>query len=145
MVARAILMVSFFLGAGSFSTAFVPQQRFISPNVRASVRMGLSVGDKFPDKALKSWGVSSKPCVVYFYGGDGSPSCTKEANAFDEALSDFKALGVTVVGVRNEVMLPTVIYPHFVSISSSFFLVVKFCLGWCQGRLRRRVWTKVCH
>ena len=95
-------MVSFFLGAGSFSTAFVPQQRFISPNIRASVRMGLSVGDKFPDKALKSWGVSSKPCVVYFYGGDGSPSCTKEANAFDEALSDFKALGVTVVGVRNE-------------------------------------------
>ena len=106
-------MFSFFLGAGSFSAAFVPQQRFISQNIRESVRMGLSVGDKFPERALKSWGLSSKPCVVYFYGADGSPSCTKEAKAFDTVLSDFKALGVTVVGVRNEVMLPTVVYPHF--------------------------------
>jgi hypothetical protein len=66
------------------------------------LKMGLSVGQTFPAAALKKWGVSGKPAVVYFYGADGSPSCTKECQAFGSTYEDFKALGCTVLGVRNE-------------------------------------------
>ena len=64
---------------------------------RATTSMGLSPGDKFPPAALKKWGVSGKPSVVYFYGADESPSCTKQAQAFSDS-----SLGVPIVGVRNE-------------------------------------------
>ena len=36
------------------------------------------------------------------YGADEAPSCTKQAAAFDGSLDEFKSLGVTVCGVRNE-------------------------------------------
>lgn len=57
---------------------------------------------QFPTAPLKSWGLSGKPSVVYFYGADEAPSCTKQAAAFDGSLDEFKSLGVTVCGVRNE-------------------------------------------
>lgn len=41
--------------------------------------------------------MSGKKAVVYFYGADGAPSCTKQAKAFDAA-----ALDATVVGVRSD-------------------------------------------
>jgi len=63
--------------------------------------MGLAVGDQFPAEALKSFGVSGKKAVVFFYGADDAPSCKKELAAFDEFMDDFKSLGATVVGVRN--------------------------------------------
>ena len=63
--------------------------------------MGLAVGDQFPAEALKSFGVSGKKAVVFFYGADDAPSCKKELAAFDEFMDDFKTLGATVVGVRN--------------------------------------------
>merc|ERR1719440_1629208 len=59
---------------------------------RWTPKMGLAVGDKFPAQAAKAWGVSGKKAVVYFYGADGAPSCTKQAKAFD----------ATVVGVRSD-------------------------------------------
>ena len=31
--------------------------------------------------------------VVYFYGSDGSPSCTKQAKAFKEAMGSFQKKG----------------------------------------------------
>ena len=31
-----------------------------------------------------------------------APSCSKQISAFDAALDEYKALGVSVVGVRNE-------------------------------------------
>ena len=65
--------------------------RWVTPS------MGLAVGDKFPTKAAKAWGVSGKKAVVYFYGADGAPSCTKQAKAFDAA-----SLDATVVGVRSD-------------------------------------------
>ena len=46
--------------------------------------------------------MSGKPAVLYFYGADGSPSCTKEAGAFDAALPEFKSAGVSVVGIRGD-------------------------------------------
>ena len=66
-------------------------------------RMSLSVGESFPPHALKRFGLSGKKCVVYFYGADEAPTCTKQAAAFESLREDFEALGVTVCGVRNEV------------------------------------------
>mmetsp|Transcript_24207 Transcript_24207/g.47427 ORF Transcript_24207/g.47427 Transcript_24207/m.47427 type:complete len:215 (+) Transcript_24207:2-646(+) len=44
----------------------------------------------------------SKPVVVYFYGGQGSPSCTKQAEAFARAYPDFKKAGAEVLGVSRD-------------------------------------------
>jgi len=66
-----------------------------------SITMGLSAGEKFPASALKACGVSGKKAVVFFYGADDAPSCSKEISAFDAAAATFKDSGVAVVGVRN--------------------------------------------
>ena len=50
---------------------------------------------------MKACGVNGKKAVVFFYGADDAPSCSKEISAFDAALDEFKDSGVTVVGVRN--------------------------------------------
>ena len=39
--------------------------------------------------------------MVYFFGADDAPSCSKQNSAFDSALPDFKSRGFSVVGVRN--------------------------------------------
>lgn len=52
---------------------------------------------RFPAAAAQKFGITGKKSVVYFFGADGSPSCTKEAAAFDGA-----GLGVPVIGVRSE-------------------------------------------
>merc|ERR1719353_609010 len=59
--------------------------------------MGLSVGDKFPVSKVP---VSGK-AVIFFYGADDAPSCSKEISAFGAAADEFKDAGVSVVGVRN--------------------------------------------
>lgn len=75
---------------------------FLSAVSSLQLNMGLKVGQPFPAPALKKFGVAGKPAVVYFYGADESPSCTKQCAAFNGALDDFKKLKVDVVGVRNE-------------------------------------------
>merc|ERR1719387_1889981 len=72
-----------------------------APSRTSTISMGLSVGDKFPASALKTCGVSGKKAVVFFYGADDAPSCSKEISAFDAAAEEFKGKGVAVVGVRN--------------------------------------------
>jgi len=67
-----------------------------------SYENGIQIGDSFPKNALKKLGVSSKKAVVYFYGADDAPSCKKENDAFNTRSDEFKKLGATVVGVRNE-------------------------------------------
>lgn len=67
----------------------------------STVSMGLSVGDKFPASALQTCGVSGKKAVVFFFGADDAPSCSKEISAFDAAAAEFKDAGVAIVGVRN--------------------------------------------
>jgi len=69
--------------------------------LRAHAFLFRSVGDKFPASALKTCGVSGKNAVVFFYGADDAPSCSKEISAFDAAASEFKDSGVVVVGIRN--------------------------------------------
>ena len=77
----------------------------LAPTVRtarsSTPMMGLAVGDAFPSGALASMGVKGKKAVVFFYGADDAPSCSKELSAFDAELATFGEAGVTVVGVRN--------------------------------------------
>ena len=62
----------------------------------------LAVGSTMPKSVLSKCGISGKKAVVFFYGADDAPSCSKEISAFDAAAPTFKEAGVTVVGVRNE-------------------------------------------
>jgi peroxiredoxin len=64
--------------------------------------LSLCAGDQFPVAALSAFGVKGKPTCIFFFGADDAPSCSKELSAFDESLEEFAALGVSVVGVRNE-------------------------------------------
>ena len=45
---------------------------------------------------------AGKKLVVYFYPRDDTPGCTREAQAFDQALSKFAKLGAAVVGVSKD-------------------------------------------
>ena len=69
---------------------------------RATIRMGLSSGAQFPQDALDKFGVAGKKAVLFFYGADDAPSCSKQIKSFGESLSKFEAAGVEVVGIRNE-------------------------------------------
>ena len=42
--------------------------------------------------------LSGKPAVVFFYGADDAPSCSKQIMAMDQALPEFQSMGVKVVG-----------------------------------------------
>lgn len=82
--------------SGQQTTRALPRLARSSP-----VSMGLEVGDKFPPSALSKCGVSGKNAVVFFYGADDAPSCSKEISAFEDTLGTFDDAGVSVVGVRN--------------------------------------------
>ena len=68
--------------------------------LRATPSMSISVGEKFPAASLSKLGCSGQNAVVYFYGADEAPSCTKQAQGFSDSIGDFA--GVKVVGVRND-------------------------------------------
>ena len=46
--------------------------------------------------------LKGKPYVVYFYPKDDTPGCTKEAIAFTELHTEFKSLGVPVIGISKD-------------------------------------------
>merc|ERR1719160_1336043 len=64
--------------------------------------MGLDSGAQFPTEALDKFGVAGKKAVLFFYGADDAPSCSKQIKSFAENLPAFEAAGVEVVGIRNE-------------------------------------------
>ena len=93
-------------GSAASCAAFAPSAR---PGLRPSAARAstcavsmISEGETFPTAAAASLGVKGKNAVVYCYSADGSPSCTKQAAAFDAANAEFKKLGFEVVGVRSE-------------------------------------------
>jgi peroxiredoxin Q/BCP len=45
---------------------------------------------------------SGQRVVVYFYPRDDTPGCTKEACQFNDALSQFEGLGVSVIGISPD-------------------------------------------
>ncbi len=70
----------------------------------------LSPGDLAPDFALPTQdgtivsraSLTGRRFVLYFYPADDTPGCTKEACQFNEDLSGFEDLGVTVLGVSPD-------------------------------------------
>ena len=93
-------MFRFLLAAIALSAADA-LRLMTAPSRTSTISMGLAVGDKFPASALSTCGVSGKKAVVFFYGADNAPSCSKQISAFSAAADEFKDSGVAVVGVRN--------------------------------------------
>jgi peroxiredoxin Q/BCP len=48
--------------------------------------------------------LAGKPFVVYFYPKADTPGCTTEACDFNEALTQFKGLGLAVIGISKDAM-----------------------------------------
>ena len=73
--------------------------------------MGLKIGDKLPDFALKDQNgtmfrsvdhFGKKPLVIYFYPKDLTPGCTKQACDFRDSYDDFLELGAEVIGISAD-------------------------------------------
>ena len=72
--------------------------------------MSLAEGDPAPDFSMQASGgrsvsradMAGKPYVLYFYPRADTPGCTKEGQAFQEALDAFAGAGVAVVGVSKD-------------------------------------------
>ena len=72
--------------------------------------MSITEGARAPDFTLQASGArsvslasfSGKPFVLYFYPKADTPGCTKEAQAFEEALTDLQRIGVAVVGISKD-------------------------------------------
>jgi peroxiredoxin Q/BCP len=71
----------------------------------------IDVGDAAPDLVLLTQGDEQisladfrgkQAVVVFFYPGDGTPVCTKEACAFRDAYEDFVDAGAAVIGVSGD-------------------------------------------
>ena len=66
----------------------------------------IGVGDRWPVASLEShdggridFTALGGPVVVYFYPKDGTPTCTREAIAFNQAFDRYRDAGVGLVGV----------------------------------------------
>ena len=72
--------------------------------------MSPDVGDKAPNFSMPTSGggdvslqaLAGRPFVLYFYPKDDTSGCTKEACGFRDALPDFSALNVDVIGVSKD-------------------------------------------
>lgn len=71
----------------------------------------LAIGTRAPDFTLPDEGgtlrtlaelLAGGPLLLYFYPGDFTPICTREACAFQEALPELRQDGVRVVGVSAQ-------------------------------------------
>lgn len=63
--------------------------------------MGLSKGAQFPADALEKFGVAGEKAVIFFFGQDDAPSCSKQIAAFDANFAAFADSDVRVVGIRS--------------------------------------------
>jgi peroxiredoxin Q/BCP len=72
--------------------------------------MSVGVGDRAPDFTLKGTGGKEysladflgKPIVLVFYPGDDTPVCTKQLNAYNDGLDQFRDLDAQVVGISAQ-------------------------------------------
>ena len=71
----------------------------------------VKIGDKAPDFSLQSNAgkkvtlsqfLGSKNVVVFFYPMDGSPVCSREAEAFRDKYEAFKELDAVVIGISSQ-------------------------------------------
>lgn len=56
----------------------------------------------FPDGPFTLSAQRPAPVVLFFYGKDGTPTCTAEAMGFAALLPDFAALGARVIGISKD-------------------------------------------
>ena len=82
--------------------------------VVAPANAELAVGEHAPNFATKaaragtefgfnlSLALRQGPVVLYFYPKAFTSGCTLEANAFADAIDDFKAAGASVIGMSND-------------------------------------------
>jgi thioredoxin-dependent peroxiredoxin len=76
--------------------------------------LSIAENDPAPDFTLPASGgrtvslaaMRGKPIVLYFYPKADTPGCTKEAQAFQEALPELANVGVDVIGVSKDAMKP---------------------------------------
>lgn len=76
--------------------------------------MSIAEGDAAPPFEMPASGgrtvslaaQAGRPFVLYFYPKADTPGCTKEAQAFQEALPELGTIGVEVIGVSKDAMKP---------------------------------------
>jgi peroxiredoxin Q/BCP len=74
--------------------------------------LSIAEADPAPDFTLSATGgrtvslaaMKGKPFVLYFYPKADTPGCTKEAQAFEEALPAMTDVGIDVIGVSKDPM-----------------------------------------
>lgn len=72
--------------------------------------MSVGIGDRAPDFDLAGTGgrrysladFLGRPIVLVFYPGDDTPVCTKQLNAYNDGLSQFRELDAQVVGISAQ-------------------------------------------
>ena len=72
--------------------------------------MSVGVGDRAPDFTLPGTGgreyslsdFAGTPLVIVFYPGDDTPVCTKQLNAYNDGLDQFRELDAQVVGISAQ-------------------------------------------
>jgi len=72
--------------------------------------MALAEGDQAPDFTMPTDGggsvsladFSGEQVVLYFYPKDDTPSCTKEACAFRDAMPNFSKVDARIIGVSKD-------------------------------------------
>lgn len=77
-----------------------------------AAQMTIAEGDAAPPFEMAASGgrtvslaaQAGRPFVLYFYPKADTPGCTKEAQAFQKALSGLGTIGVDVVGVSKDAM-----------------------------------------
>lgn len=70
----------------------------------------LQNGDSAPEfslldqngNALSLFDLRGQKSIIYFYPAAGSPGCSKEAADFQDALSEFEAIGYRVIGISPD-------------------------------------------
>lgn len=115
--AAVVCVAIFSIGGGESSLLRGPPGNIHTRSIRR-IQPRASVGEAPPSFSLPSesgkkislesfkgpFGLEalSKPVVVFFYGGQGSPSCTKQAEAFRDAYPEIKAKGAEVLGISRD-------------------------------------------
>ena len=72
--------------------------------------MSVGVGDRAPEFTLSGTGgreyslsdFLGQPVVLVFYPGDDSPVCTKQLNAYNDGLDQFRALDAQIIGISAQ-------------------------------------------
>jgi peroxiredoxin len=91
-----LLLTSFLVGLPSFSWAAL-KVGTIAPPISAKAALGGAELTFALSEALKKG-----PVVVYFYPKSFTSVCTEEAHLFAEAMSEFKTLGSSVIGISAD-------------------------------------------